>query len=153
MRSLPATTRNSAHQHQQGDKQQMKNTFLTLALASGLALGGATALQAHPGHEGREGGKRIHKMKVHGVEHLTKNLNLTPEQEAQIRPIVEQTKPQMKAIMDEAMQKRKALMEQTAAQIRPLLTPEQQQKFDSLRAAQEKMREARKEMREARRGQ
>jgi periplasmic protein CpxP/Spy len=132
----------------------MKQTILALALASGLALGGATAVQAHPGHDGDgQGMKRVHKFKVHGVEHLTKNLDLTPQQEAQIRPIVEGAKPQMKAIMEEAMQKRKAVMEQTAAQIRPLLNAEQQAKFDQLRAAHEKMREARKEMREARRGE
>jgi hypothetical protein len=35
-------------------------------------------------------------------------------------------------------------------QIRPLLTPEQQQKLDAMQKAQENMRNARKEMRDAR---
>jgi len=134
----------------------MKKLFLTLALASGLALGGATSLQAHDGH-GRggpdgHGMKRMHKMKMmggHSLKRMTKDLDLTPEQEAQVKPILEQAKPQMKAIHEEAMQKSKAVMENTAAQIRPILTAEQQQKLDKMQAAHEKMREARREMREA----
>jgi hypothetical protein len=35
------------------------------------------------------------------------------------------------------------------AQIRPILTPAQQQKFDSIKKAQEDMRKAREEMRNA----
>jgi Spy/CpxP family protein refolding chaperone len=41
-------------------------------------------------------------------------------------------------------------MENTMAQIRPLLTPEQQQKLDAMKKAHEDMRDARKEMRDAR---
>ncbi|CAN5251506.1 hypothetical protein BH20VER2_BH20VER2_09940 [soil metagenome] len=130
----------------------MKKALLTLALASGLALGGTSALQAHE-HRGEGHGKRggYKMMGGHSFKHLKKDLNLTAEQEAQVKPILEQAKPQMKAIQEEAMQKRKAVMDNTAAQIRPILTAEQQQKLDALQAAQEKMREARQEMRQARR--
>ncbi len=47
------------------------------------------------------------------------------------------------------MEKTRALMEASMAKIRPLLTPEQQAKFDKMKAAHEKMREARQEMRDA----
>jgi Spy/CpxP family protein refolding chaperone len=54
------------------------------------------------------------------------------------------------AVRQEAMQKIKAIRDNAQAQIRPLLTPEQQQKFDALKKAREDMRKARQEMREAR---
>lgn len=83
--------------------------------------------------------------------HLTKELNLTSDQQAKVAPIVDQAKPQIKAIHEEAMQKVKSVMENAAAQIRPLLTPEQQTKFDSIRKAHEDMMKAHHEMQEARR--
>jgi Spy/CpxP family protein refolding chaperone len=48
------------------------------------------------------------------------------------------------------MQKIKEIRENIHAQVRPLLTPAQQQKFDALQKAREDMRKAREEMREAR---
>jgi Spy/CpxP family protein refolding chaperone len=83
------------------------------------------------------------------VEHLTKTLDLTPEQQAKIQPIFDQAKPQIRAARQEAMQKIKAIRDTTVAQIRPVLTPAQQQKFDTLQKAREDMRKAREEMRDA----
>jgi Spy/CpxP family protein refolding chaperone len=40
-------------------------------------------------------------------------------------------------------------MDKTMSQIRPLLTPEQQQKLDNMRKAHEDMRNARKELHDA----
>jgi Spy/CpxP family protein refolding chaperone len=128
------------------------NKLLALSVAGAVALGGINYAQAHEGH-GRGGHKKIHKMHMGGhLEKMAEKLELTDVQKAQVQPIIDQAKPQIKAIHEEAMQKSRAVMENTAAQLRPLLTPEQQKKFDSLRAAHEKMREAKKEMREARRG-
>ncbi len=56
----------------------------------------------------------------------------------------------MKAIHQEAMQKGKAVMDNVTAQIRAILTPEQQQKLDAMKKAHEDMRKAREEMRAAR---
>ncbi|HEV3409057.1 MAG TPA: hypothetical protein VG095_02095, partial [Chthoniobacterales bacterium] len=58
-------------------------------------------------------------------------------------------KPQIRAIHQEAMQKTRAVMENAGARIRPLLTPQQQQKFDALKQAHEEMLEARKKLHEA----
>lgn len=43
----------------------------------------------------------------------------------------------------------RAVMENATTQIRPLLTPEQQQKFDAIRKAHEDMMKAMQEMHEA----
>ena len=84
------------------------------------------------------------------LEHMTKNLALTPEQQAKIQPILDQAKPQVIALRKEAMEKAKAIRDATRAQIRAVLTPEQQQKFDALQKAREDMRKAKQEMRDAR---
>jgi Spy/CpxP family protein refolding chaperone len=108
-------------------------------------------LHAHPpGEKGERGHGGHHKMRMGmGVEHLTKELDLTETQKAQVQPIVDQAKPQLRQIHQEAMEKSRAVMETAAAQIRPLLTAEQQTKFDAMRAAHQKMREAKRELHEA----
>jgi Spy/CpxP family protein refolding chaperone len=83
------------------------------------------------------------------LEHMTKALDLTPEQQAKIRPIIEQAKPQIAAIRQESRQKIKAIRDNIRSQIRPLLTPPQQQKLDAIHKAREDMLKARQEMREA----
>jgi Spy/CpxP family protein refolding chaperone len=66
------------------------------------------------------------------LKHLTEALSLTGTQQAQIAPILEQAKPQMKAIHDEAQTKRKALIDSVSTQITPLLTTDQQAKFTEM---------------------
>lgn len=82
-------------------------------------------------------------------EHLTESLNLTAEQKAKVQPILDQMKPQLEAIHKEAMEKAKGVMESTGAQLRPLLTPEQQQKYDAMKKAHEDMAKAMQEMHDA----
>ena len=82
-------------------------------------------------------------------DHLTKDLNLTDEQKSKVQPIIDQTKPQLAAIHKEAMEKMHALLENAGNQIRPLLTPQQQQKFDAMKKAHEDMKKAMDEMHEA----
>jgi Spy/CpxP family protein refolding chaperone len=113
----------------------------------GLALASLVYLQAkEPGEHGPHPGPGPHHMMGNPFDHLTKDLSLTDEQKAKVQPIIDQTKPQMKAIHEEAMQKMHALMESAGAQIRPLLTPEQQQKFDAMKKAHEDMKKAHEEM-------
>ena len=129
----------------------MKRKLITLTTAAALALGTAVTLNAHPRgeHGGGHGGHRKMFRMGMALEHLTKELELTDAQKTQVQPIVDQAKPQLRQIHQEAMEKSKAVMETTAAQIRPLLTAEQQKKFDAMRAAHQKMREGMREMHEA----
>jgi Spy/CpxP family protein refolding chaperone len=82
-------------------------------------------------------------------DHLSKDLNLTDDQKTKVQPIIDQAKPQMAAIHKEAMEKMHALLESAGAQIRPLLTPEQQVKFDAMKKAHDDMRKAMEEMHDA----
>lgn len=120
----------------------MKTTLTTLVAA--LALGSFAFAQ--PPMEGKHGGRGGHR---HGLENLTKDLNLTADQQAKVQPILDAAKPQMKAIHEEAMTKVKAVMDNSVAQIRPLLTPEQQTKLDSIIKAHQDMMNAAKALHEA----
>ena len=63
------------------------------------------------------------------LEHLTHALSLTDAQQAQIAPLLEQARPQLKTIHDNAVAQRKTVLDSVSAQITPLLTADQQTKF------------------------
>lgn len=131
----------------------MTRKLTTILAAGALSLGGLVYLHAQePGPHGpiheHHGPGPGHEM-GNPLEHLSKDLELTDEQKAKVQPIIDQTKPQMQAIHKEAMEKMHALLENAAAQIRPLLTPPQQQKFDAMKKAHEDMRKAMQEMHDA----
>jgi periplasmic protein CpxP/Spy len=129
----------------------MTRKLITLLAASALTLGGLVYLQAgEPGMKHEHHGPGPDHMMGNPLDHLSKDLGLTDEQKAKVQPIIDQTKPQLEAIHQEAMQKMHALLENAGAQIRPLLTPEQQQKFDAMKKAHEDMRKAHEEMEAAR---
>ena len=114
----------------------MKPNFLTLTAASLIVLGGfSVALAQNP----RGGGSRGHRL-----EQLIEGLNLTPDQQAKVQPLIDQAKPQIAEIHREAMQKIKSVITSTASQMRPLLTPEQQKKLDENQNARRGRTNARK---------
>ena len=78
--------------------------------------------------------------------HLTKALNLTPDQQSKVQPLLDQARPQIIAIHKDAMEKTHAIIDKTMSQIRPVLTPEQQKKFDALQKARQDMRSAMQEL-------
>jgi Spy/CpxP family protein refolding chaperone len=128
----------------------MTRKLMTLLAAGALTLGGLVYLQAgEPGMKHEHHGPGPEHMMGNPFDHLSKDLELTDEQKAKVQPIIDQTKPQIEAIHQEAMQKMHALLENAGAQIRPLLTPEQQQKFDAMKKAHEDMRKAMQEMEDA----
>jgi len=117
----------------------MKKNLLALTAAVALACGGFGVALAKTGPAG-------HRF---GLEHLTKSLNLTPDQQAKVQPILDQTRPQILDIHEDAAQKTRTILDNVVAQIRPLLTPEQQKKLDAQRKASQDLRTAHKEMRDA----
>ena len=122
----------------------MTRKLITLMAACGLALGGLTYLRANEPDEHGPGPNRHHM--GNPLEHLSESLNLTADQKTRVQPIIDQAKPQIAAIHQEAMEKMKAIMESAGTQIRPLLTAEQQAKFDTMKKAHEDMHKAMEEM-------
>lgn len=128
----------------------MKRKLIALATVCAVALTTISIAQAQdPAAKGPRWRDRAHGKWGDPLEHLTKTFNLTPEQQAKIKPILDQAKPQVMAIRQDARQKIKVIRENTRTQIRAVLAPEQQQKFDALQKAREDMRKAREEMRDA----
>ena len=121
----------------------MKRNLLTFTAVGALALAGYAFAEPQGEFGGRHGG-------WHGqgfaMGHLTKALNLTPDQESKVQPLVDQARPQIIAIHKDAMEKTHAIIDKTMSQIRPVLTPEQQKKFDALQKARQDMRSAVQEL-------
>ena len=106
----------------------MKLKLITLTALSALALGGSTfANDPSDANYDRRGGRGF---RHNPLERITDDLNLTADQQTKVQPILDQARPQLEQIHREAMEKTRAVMQNTMAQIRPLLTPEQQQKLD-----------------------
>jgi Spy/CpxP family protein refolding chaperone len=132
------------------NEKQMKSRLITLSAAC-LTLFATVAIgQAQdPAAKNNDRPNRWQHNRGDRMEHLTKALDLTPEQQAKIQPIFDQAKPQIMALRQETRQKIQAIRENVQSQIRPILTPAQQQKFDALKKAREDMRKAREEMHDA----
>jgi periplasmic protein CpxP/Spy len=106
----------------------MKLKLITLTALGALSLGSSAFAQPETGGQDQRSGRGGYHRNP--LERTTEQLNLTPEQKAKVQPIIDQATPQIENIRREAMQKTKALMDNAMAQIRPLLTPEQQKKLD-----------------------
>jgi len=116
----------------------MNKTLITL-----LAVGAVATTGFAVAHGGRGGWNR------NPLDHMTQSLNLTPDQQAKVQPIIDQAKPQLIAIHRDAMQKAKAVIDNAMSQIRPILTPDQQKKADDIKKAHENMRNAMKQLHDA----
>ena len=64
------------------------------------------------------------------VNKLTAELQLTPDQQTQIGPIIDDTRAQIRAIYEPADAQHEKIRQQGRERIRAILTPEQQPKFD-----------------------
>jgi LTXXQ motif. len=64
----------------------------------------------------------------HMLKGLTRHLDLTEEQQTQVKAIFEAKKPRMEAIHEQM----KALKEETDSEIKAILTPEQQKQFEAM---------------------
>ena len=124
-------------------KQTMKRNILTFVAAGAIALGGFAVVQAQPGAGGGGHGHAF------GLQGITKQLDLTSDQQTKVQPILDAAKPQLAAIHQEAMQKAKGVIDSSLSQIRPLLTADQQKKLDAIQKAHQDMINAHKELHDA----
>ena len=132
-------------------KTNMKRNLLTLAAIGAIALAGYAFAETEGGGDfhGRHGGHGGWHGQGLAMGHLTKSLNLTADQQSKVQPLIDQARPQIIAIHKDAMEKTHAIMDKTMSQIRPILTPDQQKKFDALQKARQDMRNAMQEMHNA----
>jgi periplasmic protein CpxP/Spy len=133
----------------------MKLKLISLTAIGAFALGTSAFAQTPqpdgqggPGQRGHHGGDRHSSL-----EKTMEQLNLTPEQKAKVQPVIDQATPQLENIRREAMQKTRAVMENAMAQIRPMLTPDQQKKLDEAKNERRSGREGGRGGRREHRGQ
>jgi protein CpxP len=103
----------------------------------------APAQQPGPGM-GRGMGRRPMESVDDQIKHLSKKLNLTDDQQAKLKPILEDQRKQMEQIhgdsslsREDRFSKMQALRQSADTQIKSVLTEEQQKSFDKMRAEQQ----------------
>ena len=128
---------------------------LLLVFTAGLMTVGQTshALQAAPAAQehGAMGGPAMGAMTPESrLKMLTEKLNLTEDQQAKVKPILEDESKQMKALHDDTSlaptdqrAKMKELHESSTEKINAVLTPDQQAKWKQMK---QEMMEKHKEM-------
>lgn len=125
-----------------------------LLLAAPVLSAGLTAAQYQGGGYGRPqgGGDQRGPMSVdERLKRMTKDLNLTTDQQAKIKPILEEEQKKAQALRDDSgtdrqaiRQKMMQLWQDTSDQIRALLDDKQKEKFDKMeQQRQDRMRERR----------
>jgi protein CpxP len=129
-------------------ESNMKTRFKGLmALALGMALAGFAAAQDQPPppkgegqHEGMRGGRGMPSPEER-IKHLTEALNLTTDQQSQIKGFMETEKKKMDALRDDTSaegdakrEKAMQIRKDTQTSIRGVLTADQQTKFDKMQA-------------------
>jgi periplasmic protein CpxP/Spy len=123
----------------------MRNTLCTLALAGLLTMAGGAAIAqentAAAPQQGQGYGHRGMMSPDEQLNHLTKALNLSSDQQAQIKPILENAHQQaMQIHQDQSLaqqdrrSKMEALHQDTNSKIEAVLNDTQKQKFEEMQA-------------------
>lgn len=129
-----------------------RRVFPAALLASTLFLGLAPVAQAHDRHE--DHGARLEKH----MEHAAERLKLTDAQKQQLQPLTEQHLAKAKAIRDkypagktpeqkkQMFEEMRAVRDEYDGQVRAMLSEEQQQEWEKMRAERrDRMREHKRE--------
>jgi len=120
---------------------------IVASLALGLGIAYAQDSQEQQPSQGQSMGPMGHHRGMPSVDdqvkHLTKKLDLTDDQQTKLKPILEDQHKQMEQIhndsslsRDDRFSKMQQVWQTTDTQIKALLTPDQQKKFDQMRQEQ-----------------
>ena len=117
----------------------MNKAFLRAAAMACLLLGAmAVFAQDAPAPPQGGGGWQRGQMPTaeQRLQRMTQALNLTEDQQAKIKPILENESTQMQSLrsdtslsQDDRMAKMRQIRENTTSQINPILTPDQQKQY------------------------
>ena len=122
-----------------GGRSQKAKTFLLVAGVAVLILLGIRLLAAAPLPQ--YGGRRMHKPMTpeEQLARMTKHLKLTDDQQAKIKPILEERHNKMMELRqdtsmprEERMEKFREIRQESMEKIKPILTPEQQTKWEKM---------------------
>jgi Spy/CpxP family protein refolding chaperone len=113
------------------------------SLLLGVFVLGAVTGSALTGlYRSRASGPAARERAMHErFENMRRELNLTDEQTAAVRAIIDDTRNEYRALRAELRPRFEEPREKARAKIRALLTPEQQKKFDAMIAQQDAQRD------------
>ena len=77
------------------------------------------------------------------LEKATFGLNLDAEQRAKVQSVIDETSPRLATAEADALNRRHEIIDNALAQIRPILTPDQQKKLNELQKARDDVHSAR----------
>jgi protein CpxP len=146
------------HESSRG-RSASKSLVATVFLAALLSLGVAVAQNdqnappppadqqsgqpAQPGMGRHMGGRQMPSVDDQ-IKHLSKKLNLSSDQQAKLKPILEDQRKQMETVhsdsslsREDRMSKMQDLRKSSDEQIKGVLNPDQQKSFDKMRADQQ----------------
>ena len=103
--------------------------LLALIFIVGIVTGSALTILLRPYFAHSPG---MGQMKEHLLVRLTHRLNLTPEQQAKIDPILSESVTQAQAVHHDEVARMTQIMETTHHQITAILTPEQQAEWQKM---------------------
>ena len=116
----------------------MNKYFLCAAVMAGLLLGAMAVFAQEPAAPPQGGGWQRGQMPTadQRLQRMTQALNLTEDQQAKIKPILENETTQMQSLrsdtalsQEDRLAKMKQIRENTSSQINPILTPDQQKQY------------------------
>ena len=91
---------------------------------------------------GQGGMQRMPMSTDERLAHMTQMLNLTTDQQAKIRPILDNESQQMQTLRSDSsmsredkMTKMRSIRENSMTQITPILTPDQQKKWEQMQSS------------------
>lgn len=119
---------------------RMRKALMCALLGAALACSG-TALYAQTAEgAGQGGGQHQMPSPEMRLQHMTRMLDLSSDQQAKIKPILENESQQMQSLhqdtsmsQQDRMAKMREIRQSTMSQIKPILTAEQQQKLQQMR--------------------
>ena len=120
------------------------NLKIWLVLVAVFVLGSVTGAALTGLYRSRAagGGAEAHERAMHErFEKMRSELNLTDQQTAAVRAILDETRNEFRALRTELRPRFEEPRMKARTRIRALLTPEQQQKFDALVAQQDAQRD------------
>ena len=110
--------------------------LLVLMFAAGLAVG--LAGERYTLHRGAEEDSDERHRGRSTIERFADDLDITPEQQAQIDPILVETREQMSAVFDQVRPEWEAVVDSARARIESVLSADQVERYRALLEEQER---------------
>lgn len=111
----------------------MKNVFIALAIVFGLCLQGAAAQTATPQPDKDKLKAEVAEKVKAELAKISKQLQLTADQNAQIKTILTEEMEKLEPLRKEYEAKTQPIRVESRAKMRAVLTPEQQKNWDMMK--------------------